>query len=62
MSKSVEYSEKIIKTQQKRVKEYEKKYYNKECSFDNLNKENIKLLKKYINLEKIMKEELDNSK
>ena len=62
MSKSVEYNEKIIKIQQKRVKEYEKKYHSKDCSFDDLNKENIKLFKKYNNLEKIMKDEMNDNK
>ena len=62
MSKAVEYNEKIIKAQQKRVKEYEKKYYGKTCSFTDLNNENKKLFKRYNNLERIMNEELNNLK
>ena len=62
MSKAIEYNEKIIKDQQKRVKSFEKKYYNNECSLADLKTENKKLFKKYNNLEKIIKEELNDNK
>ena len=62
MSKAIEYNEKIIKKQHKKTKEYTKKYFNKKCSLEELEIENIKLFKKYINLEKIISDELNNFK
>ena len=62
MSKAEEYNDKFIKDQQKKVKRCINKYYKNECNYQTLNKENRLLVEKYINLEKIIDMELNNSK
>ena len=62
MSKAIEYNNKIINKRRNIYKDKVVKYFNKECSYEELNKEKSKLFDDYRNLEKIINEELKINK
>ena len=62
MSKAIEYNNKIIKKRSNIHREKIAKYFNKECSYKELNDENKKLFVDYCNLERIINEELKINK
>jgi hypothetical protein len=62
MSKALEYNHKVVIKRDNDTKKMIKKYFNKECSYDDLKDKIQKQFNDYKNLERIINEELKISK
>jgi len=62
MSKALEYNYKVVLKRDNDTKKMMKKYFNKECSYDDLKDKIQKQFDDYKNLERIINEELKISK